>query len=608
MKRTAALIILTVLSACSAYPQNFSGYPIVVRPLDSEINSAADEYAPFLTSDRSALFFTSYRKDGSRGEADIFHASRSGERWLKATGAGSGFNTPENDGALIILADGKSVLFAADKRGDGYGDTDLWFARLEGDMPSGLRNLGARINTQHWESQPAVSGDGKTIVFVSNRPGGYGGTDLWIATGDGWGNFVGAIPLPAGINTAGNECSPYLTADGGTLYFSSNGLSGYGGYDIWMTNMEHGSWSQPANLGPVINSDEDDMFFHAPEKDEEFYLASSRKGGYGGLDLYAGTPNVFGAGMFRLTVSVLDSVNRKPLPSIVTVFDMESGDALTAFATNSKVAEYSQLLPAARRYRVEARIRDYAPRVVETLQAATNTEGKLLLLFGPITIAEFDLGRYNVPFFVTGYYRPNTRENLRGLFMLLEGPLYGATYIERFRPQSKRHLQYQAYAETVEGIFQTVFTAGVEEIFPRFALQALPSEILEIRVTGYADPQPLIGKYLESEDATFVDLGGVSHTVSRGDVLDNLKLSGLRAWHAGNHLDRLFTAAAEDGKKDYLELKKAGRIRYVFVGGDVSDDQTDYAAQRRIRITMSRTGEVQAREHDTDFDLNKNFK
>ena len=361
------------------------------------------------------------------------------------------------------------------------------------------------------------------------------------------------------------------------------------------------------NLGPVINSDMDDLFFFAPAKDREFFLASSRRGGAGGLDIYSGTPNVFGAGMFRLTVSVLDSVSGKPLPSLVNIVDALSNNVLASIVTNSQADEYSQLLPANRPYRVEAVIRDYPPRSAAVIETPPNSEERVKLLFGPITVAEFDLGKYNIPFFVTGYYRPNTVQSLADIMTLEDGPLSGATYIERIRKDSKKYQQYKAYAETVEGIFQTVYTAGVDEIFPRFKSQALPGEVLEIRVTGYADPQPIIGKYLEDETVRFLDAKGTPIEVANGDVLDNLKLSGLRAWYSGKYLDQVLSASEQKGKTDYRDLKNAGLLRFVYIGGNVSNDASDYAVQRRIRITMSRVSGAQ-KAGGSDFDLNKKFK
>jgi hypothetical protein len=535
------------------------------------------------------MYFTSYRGDSSIGEADIYVVRRSGDNWSQIGNAGSSFNTDENDGSLSIAGDGKTVVFASEGRKDRFGDTDLCIGELVGGMITNVKNLGANVNSKYWDSQPTISGDGKTIYFSSNRSNGFGGTDIWMTQLNAAGVWSPAQNLGKVINTEGDEFSPYITPDGGTLFFSSDEHPGYGKQDVFTSTMEKGAWNQPTNLGSVINSAEDEVFFYAPAKDQQFYFASSRPGGQGELDIYAGMPNVFGGGMFRLIVSVLDSVSGKPLPSIVNIVDVAAGNTLVSIPTDAQTAEYSQLLPAGRTYRVEAKVRDYPVRSTEVRETIANTERKAKLLFGAMTIAEFDMGKYDVPFFVTGYYRVNTTENLDGLYPLLDGPLKNATYIERFGKGSQRYEQYKAWAQTVEGIFHDVYARAVDEIFPRFKTQGLPSEILEIAVMGYADPQAISGraKYLESETVRFEDLSGQQHTISNGDAMDNLKLSGLRAWHSGVYLDKLFAQAA--AKSDYLDLKNAGKIRYKYIGAGVSDDKSEFAAQRRIRIIITRT-------------------
>lgn len=364
------------------------------------------------------------------------------------------------------------------------------------------------------------------------------------------------------------------------LFFASDGHGGYGGKDIFVSSLGDGVWHAPENLGPAVNSPEDELFFHAPCSDRGFYFSSARPGGYGGLDIYSGTPNVFGGGMFRLIVSVLDSASRTPIPGIVTIRDAMDGTTFASVSAGASVGECLQVLPVERTYRVEVQVRDYPVRTAEVREVPPGGERRLEFLYGPLVIKEFDLGMYNVPFFVTGYYRPNVPENLDRLFALQEGPLKSASYIERFPRGSPRHGEYRAWAQTVEGIFRTVYTAAVEEIFPRFKNQRLPSEALEITVIGYADPQPLTGEYLEPDEIHFHDLNGVRRSVSRGGRLDNLKLSGLRAWHSGRYLDSLFLGAAREGHEEYAEMKREGKIRYRCVGGEVSREEGGYESRR----------------------------
>ena len=121
-------------------------------------------------------------------------------------------------------------------------------------------NPGPPLNSPYWESQPSISADGQTLYFVSNRPGGFGGMDIWISRmteSSGWGEPENAGPV---INTPGNEMSPFIHFDGKTLYFSSNGRPCMGGLDLFRTEYDPvNGWCEPENLGYPINTQFDEM-------------------------------------------------------------------------------------------------------------------------------------------------------------------------------------------------------------------------------------------------------------------------------------------------------------------------------------------------------------
>jgi hypothetical protein len=208
---------------------------------------------------------------------------------------------------------------------------------------------------------------------------------------------------------------------------------------------------------------------------------------------------------------------------------------------------------------------------------------------GRVPVKEFDLAKYDIPFYVSGYYRPNTQQSLDELFVLREGDLKNATYIEKFEKKSQRYDQYKLWAQSVDNIFHVVYTSAVDEIFPKINAANNPDEVLEISVTGYSDPRAITGKYWEPEVIQFQDSDGKIHMVKQGDDLDNLKLSGLRAYHCAKLLDKLFSESSSLGKSDYDDLKKDGKIRYKYIGAGVAKDEANLEAQRRIKITMVRT-------------------
>ncbi|MBC8144571.1 MAG: PD40 domain-containing protein, partial [bacterium] len=481
-----ALSILTLLSATSiAFAQQF---PVELEPLGSGVNSADNDYAPFVTRSQDTLYFTSSRGGRSEGKADIFATTRTNDAWTMATNAVS-INTDKNDGSISIAADGRTIVFASDAY-DGFGDADLFTADLVDGQVVNIRNMGENVNTRRWESQPAISGDGTTVYFTSNRRGGIGGTDLWMSSRDESGEWQIPVNIGPSVNTSDDELSPFVTLDGGTLFFSSNGRGGHGEQDVFMcAKTPEGSYSAPLNLGATVNSPADDVFFSAPAASERFYLASTRTGGAGALDIYAGSPNVFGGGMFRMRIVVTDSTTGEHLPgTIAVVVEEPDGSFATLVSTFEDDGEHVIYLPAGRRYQVSAQSKGFLMKSALVDAPAANKEQRVDLLCGGQTLATFDLGEYNVPFFVTGYYRPNTTVNLDELNRSIDKELRGATYIERFGRGSARHRQYAKYAERVEAIFAAVTGPTTHDLFATVASNGSSSDVIEITVTGYADP------------------------------------------------------------------------------------------------------------------------
>ncbi len=574
-------------------------YEFEIEPVE-RVNTAENDYAPTLSRDFGTLWFCSYRRPAGFGNADVYRSRALGENsWGNPVNPGESWNLEDNEGALAISRDGTMVVIAMDER-DGVGDTDLWIADLEADTLRNLRNMGRGINSRYWDSQPTISGDGRTIYFASNRPGGRGGLDIWVTRriGDEW---IPAVPLDSTINTPDNERSPYLIANGSVLYFSSDRSGGFGGEDFWMAIDNGGEWVEPINLGPGVNSPGRELFFHAPYGYDYFFFASDRSGGSGGLDIYSATPNIYGDGFFRLSVRVIDTLENRPILSYVTVTDRETGRLVWEFPTDALGAgQHEAWLPAGRRYEVVARRVGEGKNsaLVEAVEAGGERE--VVLGFGvkpPILqdfdpgyteLILFDLGEYNVPFFVTGYYRPNTPESLPQLFDHLKGDLAQATYIERFPRNSARYREYEGYAETIDSIFGTMTDRIVREIAPAFRRLTEPDEIMEIVVTGFVDPQVFSGTYLEEIDVTFSDTPGREHTVHRGDIIRNFELSGLRAVYARDLIETFLTERANTENPAYLALREEGRVRYRVVAGGVSGGDQEYDRQRRIHVLIVR--------------------
>ena len=226
---------------------------IDLRPLPSPVNTSNSEYLPQFTLDERTVIFT--RR--IHGQEDLVEGTWDGVKYK--TQAISELNGPLNEGAHSISADGNYMVYTFCDRKAGYGSCDLFRTKRSSDGTwSKPQNLGAKINTESWDSQPSLSSDGKFLFFVSRRSGGFGGSDIWASKRDKNGRWGKPINLGPSVNTAGNDESPFIHADGKTLYFKSNGRLTMGGSDIYKTTLKEGKWTEPVHLGSPINTTGED--------------------------------------------------------------------------------------------------------------------------------------------------------------------------------------------------------------------------------------------------------------------------------------------------------------------------------------------------------------
>ena len=228
------------------------------KPLPDVINTLQQQYFPTLTADEQTMIFTGRSGDNE----DIFSVQRKDGEWQQPQIIEE-LSTKNNEGTCSISADGKTLIFTAcvgNKDRQVYGACDLFISYKTGDTWSEPVNMGRNINTKAWESQPSLSADGRVIYFISDRGGGLGKNDIWMSEKDKEGNWLPAVNLGEPINTELNEISPFIHANGKTLFFSSRGHAGFWGYDLYSTERdEKGVWKAPANLGYPINDHHDQV-------------------------------------------------------------------------------------------------------------------------------------------------------------------------------------------------------------------------------------------------------------------------------------------------------------------------------------------------------------
>lgn len=245
---------------------------ITIKKLPSSINSIENpEYKPFLNLENDHIVFT--RR--VHGQEDFYESYKKGNQWSEAVPIAD-LNTPGNEGAHTISADGKWIIFTKCDAPKRYKSCDLYIAKNNNGQWDEAKFM-SNINTNSWESQASFSPDGNTIYFSSSRTGGLGGKDLYFIEykDKAWGEVQNLGEI---INTTGNEESPFMHPDGQTLYFMSNGHPGLGGQDLFMSSRQFdGSWSEPLNMGPSINSTKDEGGIFIDLQGEFAYFSKTEK-------------------------------------------------------------------------------------------------------------------------------------------------------------------------------------------------------------------------------------------------------------------------------------------------------------------------------------------
>lgn len=269
-------------------------HPVSDKPmsLGGKVNSTYDEYLPSMSGNGNILIFTSERTystvDMPTGE-NIFIIKKEMGSWLDPISISPMINSPVNEGMAKLAADERYMYFAACQREDSKGGCDIYRAVLDNFRVDEVRPLEGELNSEGWDSQPAITCDGKTMYFSSSREGGYGGADIYVSFLRPDGSWSEAQNLGAEINSEGDEESPYIAPDGNTMFFASTGLPGMGDGDIFVTFRKKSNkdyyWTKPKNLGYPINSTFQEVGFVLKPDGYSGYLASSRIGGFGGLDI-----------------------------------------------------------------------------------------------------------------------------------------------------------------------------------------------------------------------------------------------------------------------------------------------------------------------------------
>jgi tetratricopeptide (TPR) repeat protein len=292
--------------------------------LGDKINTSNSEYAPVISLDGTSLYFTS-RKPWENGESDAFKNIRTNQLpddvYTSFIEENSTWSTPTrldfcsaelNEATVSVSTDERRLYVYQDNTGNG----DIYYSDFYASKFNDIKILeDQNVNTENWETHLFVNKDRTKMFFSSDRPGGFGGKDIYYCTkesGDSWSTPVNLGPS---INSVNDEDSPFLSIDNKRLYFSSNGEKSIGGFDILTSEFdENNTWSDAKNLGYPFNSTNDDIFYTTTIDGLRGFMTSSRKDGFGDMDIYEIQNDFLGVKSLAVFKGNITTSDKSPIP------------------------------------------------------------------------------------------------------------------------------------------------------------------------------------------------------------------------------------------------------------------------------------------------------
>ena len=352
-----------------AFVRHAINNPVEFEPINlgASINTEHSEYFPALIADESSLVFTRLTPNPDKTNRrspyfeDFYISHKKDGEWTRSENMPPPFNSDVNEGALTLSPDGREAYFARCNAKDGYGSCDIYVSIRKGDKWSQPKNLGPKVNSPYWDTQPSMASDGRTLFFVSNREGGHGKSDIWYTYKNDNGEWSEAVNLGPTINTLGQEMFPFIHPSNTTLYFSSDHHIGMGGQDIFYSKIVDGRFTEPTNIGYPINTSSDETSFIVSPSGKYALFSSDIEGGMGDRDLYTfslyeeaqPTPIVYMKGR------VLDNETNSPVEAEFEIKDLETNRVIAGTISDAETGDYLLVLPMGGSYALNSKADNY---------------------------------------------------------------------------------------------------------------------------------------------------------------------------------------------------------------------------------------------------------
>lgn len=334
-----------------------------IQNIGSPINTENAEYAPVIMPDEESIIFT-YRGAESMGglvdannkpdpkgdyNEDIFIAKKINGAWQKPEGL-SELNSIDNDAVIALSPDGQQLFVFKYASNNG----DIYISKRENGKYGLAEKLKGDVNSASWEGSLSLSTNQKKLYFASERPGGFGGKDLYVATQNEDGSWGNVKNLGDKINTKYDEDAPFISPDSRSLVFSSEGHNSIGDFDLFVCdwNKTDTSWSAPKNLGYPINTTDDDLFYVLSADGKRGYFSSARKGGKGDQDIYVVEPAIAARKTYITLIKGKVTVNLVPYETDITVSVEGESKSYGTYRSNPESGNYVVNLPSGKNYKL----------------------------------------------------------------------------------------------------------------------------------------------------------------------------------------------------------------------------------------------------------------
>jgi tetratricopeptide (TPR) repeat protein len=342
--------------------------PLKITNLGATLNSEYDDHSPLVSLTGNRIFFTSRRSVGRDYElADgqypekVFFAEHDGKAWKSPRPLNEFFTRAEHKSILSLSPDGEQIFLFKNDRGV----KNIYVSYFRNDEWQAPQKLPGPVNSQWDETHASLSPDQSKLFFTSNRPGGFGGLDLYVVKKDEYGQWGEAVNMGASVNSAWDEETPMLHPDGTTLYFASEGHSSMGRLDIFFSQkLPDGLWTEAANMGHPINTPDDDFFFVPTLDKSKAYYASYRfSENVGRSDIYQVEFDSLFNGSLAVIEGTIKNSHNLPVEHIRILVSRESDHQQVGdYRPNLRNGKYLLILEAGESYT----IREATPEAIET--------------------------------------------------------------------------------------------------------------------------------------------------------------------------------------------------------------------------------------------------